>query len=475
MPIHLPKILDEKRIYDYAIHNELLNFNYSAAHVTETTLTALQALADEQNVIPKYHALLSGKTTQHHRTRSTENRGIHGETEKKFLAFSKQIRSGTSTGYSGKAFKSVVQVGIGGSDLGPRAVCHALISAGYPTSLNTFFLVNNDPAELTDILKQIELETTLFLIVSKSGTTQETCTNLSIIESLFKEKKVAQNDLIKHLVSITMPHTPMDDSTRFSHTFYMDTTIGGRFSVTSACGGVLLSLAFGDTLFSELLTGAEISDRNALNPKITHNMSLLSALIGIWNHTYLGHTELAIVPYGEAFEWWPLHLQQLFCESLGKSIDIDGNPILYPVGSLVFGSIGSAAQHAYFQQLHQGQKHIPVQFIATTHSSEMLLKNLVAQTVSLACGNNADFPGNRSSTLIYCNTLTPKTIGALIAFYENVVMFQGFLWHVNAFDQPGVELGKTLMRNHNANPHDQNLMNAYLALFTNTKPGKNAI
>ena len=472
IPISLPKILTEERISTYQIQNTYLNFNYAATQITPAILEAFQNLADEKKVIQKYSNLVAGdivnqseqRAVQHHLTRTPLN--INDYTN-----FCEQVRSGEYRGHTGHRFESIVQVGIGGSDLGPRAVCDALIHSGITPSFTPYFLANIDPAEWHDILSKINLETTLFIIVSKSGTTQETCSNLALIQSIFNEKK--------HFISVTMPGTPFDNPEKFAHCFHMDETIGGRFCVTSAGGGVLLSLLFGSTHFEHFLKGAYALDQNAKEQNILKNMSLLAALIGLWNRTYLNLPELAIVPYGTAFEWWPLYLQQLFCESLGKSIDINQNPLQQQVSPIVFGSIGSCAQHAYFQQLHQGQIPIPVHFIAAKMPEKinqndeeiaynMLLKNMSAQIIALASTN-------RPSTLVQCAQLTPETLGALVAFYENIVMFQGFLWEINAFDQPGVELGKTLVKDTNITTQEQKLITTYLSLFSNTKPRKNTV
>ncbi|MSR89023.1 MAG: glucose-6-phosphate isomerase [Candidatus Margulisbacteria bacterium] len=484
VPLVLRDLLTPERISALTFANGPLRFNYAASLVSPQVLDIFQTLAVEQQAVEKYKELRSGfpvnfsegRAVQHHATRS-KSRGIYGAEQEKIADLSRRVHDGSLCGYSGKAFASVVQVGIGGSDLGPRAVSHALTHSGYKRYLEPQFIANIDPADAAFVLSEVDIETTLFLIVSKTGETQETLSNFGLIRSLFEARGISGDAMSAHFCSITMSDTFLDDASRFGHVFYLDAAIGGRFSVTSAVGGVILALVFGAPIFESFLGGAFLMDEAALVPDIRQNMSLLSALLGVWECTYLGFPVRAVIPYGEPLALWPDYVQQLFCESHGKSEAIDGSKLAYSVGPLVFGMQGSNAQHSFFQKFHQGAGVIPVQFMggvseksdqfgqAGRDAEDALMANLVAQTVALAVGREDAFPGNRPSSLVFYRDLTPSVVGALVAFYENVVMFQGFLWNLNAFDQPGVELGKALVNEVLADGPTPEILEAYLSVL----------
>jgi glucose-6-phosphate isomerase len=318
------------------------------------------------------------------------------------------------------------------------------------------------------------------VLVSKSGTTQETLAN----ELFVKDKlKKAGLDPSKHMVTVTSETSPLAHNPAYLDSFYIDDFIGGRYSSSSAVGGVILSLAFGPETFRELLAGAHEADTLALDRDIHKNAALLDALIGVWERNFLGYPYTAILPYSQALSRFPAHLQQLDMESNGKRVNRDGNPIAYSTGPVVFGEPGTNGQHSFYQLLHQGTDIIPLQFVGFNDSqrgddvtvdgsvSQTKLKaNLAAQIIAFAKGKadqnrNKEFPGGRPSSLIYGKRLTPKALGALLAHFENKVMFQGFVWNVNSFDQEGVQLGKVLTKKVLSGDSGDPALDAYSAIL----------
>jgi glucose-6-phosphate isomerase len=327
--------------------------------------------------------------------------------------------------------------------------------------LDAKFISNVDPDDASAIIAAVPLEQSLFVLVSKSGTTQETLSN----ELFVKDKlKKAGLDSAKHMVAVTSETSPLARNPAYLDSFYIDDYIGGRYSSASAVGGCVLSLAFGPQVFRDFLAGAAEADKLALEPDILKNAALLDALIGVWERNFLNYPYTAVLPYSQALSRFPAHLQQLDMESNGKRVNRDGQPITYNTGPVVFGEPGTNGQHSFYQLLHQGTSIVPLQFIGFTGSqrgddvtvdgsvSQTKLKaNLAAQIVAFAKGQsdsnlNKDFPGGRPSSLIYGKQLTPAVLGALLAHFENKVMFQGFVWNINSFDQEGVQLGKILTK-----------------------------
>ena len=267
----------------------------------------------------------------------------------------------------------------------------------------------------------------------------------------------------KHMVAVTSATSPLAQSDEYLDSFYIDDYIGGRYSSTSAVGAVILSLAFGPQTFGELLAGAHEADLSALNPEISRNAALTDALLGVFERMH-GFSSTAVLPYSQALVRFPAHLQQLDMESNGKSVNRFGEPVAYPTGPVLFGEPGTNGQHSFYQLLHQGTDTVPLQFIGFTANQggldlsidgstnqRKLNANLAAQITAFALGKDDDnpnkrFAGNRYSSLIYGRRLTPRALGALLAHFENKVMFQGFLWNLNSFDQEGVQLGKVLTK-----------------------------
>ncbi|EEV19695.1 glucose-6-phosphate isomerase [Treponema vincentii ATCC 35580] len=459
-----------------------MHYNYAAKQVDDNILNILGAVADEQQIKLKYEMLLNGdeintgenRKVLHHLTRGQlggdviyngkNMRTFYLEQLEKIREFSEAVRSGSITTPSGKPFTDVVQIGIGGSDLGPRALYLALKAWGErhnKLKLRAHFISNVDPDDAVAVLSALDLSTTLFILVSKSGTTLETLTNERFVSQFLQE---AGLNPAKQMVAVTSETSPLANNPSYLASFYMDDFIGGRYSSTSACGGAVLSLALGADTFDALLAGAAAADKQALNPGMSRNAALTDALIGIYERNILGYGSTAILPYSQALSRFPAHLQQLDMESNGKSVNRFGEPIHYKTGPVIFGEPGTNGQHSFYQLLHQGADIIPLQFVGFEESQygkditvegstsqQKLLANVVAQITAFACGkqdNNANksFAGGRPSSLIYGKALTPETLGVLLAHYENKVMFQGFIWNINSFDQEGVQLGKVLAK-----------------------------
>ena len=464
-----------------------LTYSWAAKAVERAELDALQALAEEQELIARYRALLEGEIVNtgenrmalHHLLRSPDGLSATGrpvisggrdlgkfyaEERERFFAFAELVHAGKIKGATGKDFTHAAQIGIGGSDLGPRALYLALENWAEKEGkrrLKAAFISNVDPDDASRVVSSLPLETTVFVLVSKSGTTQETLANeLFVKEKLHK----AGLDPGKHIVAVTSETSPLAHNSAYLDSFYIDDFIGGRYSSTSGVGGLILSLAFGPEAFRELLAGAHEADTLALEPDIRKNAALLDALIGVWERNFLKMPCTAILPYSQALSRFPAHLQQLDMESNGKRVNRDGSPVGYSTGPVVFGEPGTNGQHSFYQLLHQGTDIVPLQFVGFAESQRgddvlvdgstsqtKLNANLAAQIVAFAKGKadsngNREFPGGRPSSLIYGERLVPAALGALLAHFENKVMFQGFVWNLNSFDQEGVQLGKALTK-----------------------------
>ncbi|MDR1143400.1 MAG: glucose-6-phosphate isomerase [Spirochaetaceae bacterium] len=482
-----------------------LSYNWAAKAVDEEILAALKALADEQELIPKYRVLLEGEIMNtgekrlvlHHLLRSggkaaTGKAVVHngrdlGEFYQKeldrFSAFAGDVRSGKIRGSTGREFTAAVQIGIGGSDLGPRAMYLALdnwAAVNGKKKLSAGFISNVDPDDASALASSADLERTLFILVSKSGTTQETLANELFIKD--KLKKVGL-DPGRHMVAVTSETSPLAHNGAYLDSFYIDDFIGGRYSSSSAVGGVILSLAFGPDVFREFLAGAHGADKLALEPDPRKNAALLDALLGVWERNFLGYPATAVLPYSQALSRFPAHLQQLDMESNGKRVNRSGEALSYATGPAVFGEPGTNGQHSFYQLLHQGTDIIPLQFVGFTESQRKddvevegsvsqtkLNANLAAQIVAFAKGRddpdkNKFFPGGRPSSLISGKQLTPAALGSLLAHFENKVLFQGFIWNLNSFDQEGVQLGKILTKKVLSGASGDGALDAYSALL----------
>ena len=457
-------------------------YNYAAKQIDDKVLEALAKLAEEAQLTEKFEALYNGEVINtgekrmvlHHMTRGQlgeaveadggDKRDFYTGEQQKIAEFANKVHSGVIANAAGEKFTTVVQIGIGGSDLGPRAMYLAL--ENWAKVNNTFkmeakFISNVDPDDAAGVLNTIDLAHSLFVLVSKSGTTLETLTNESFVKDALKN---AGLDPAKHMVAVTSETSPLAKSDDYLAAFFMDDYIGGRFSSTSGVGGAVLSLAFGPEVFARFLDGAAEEDKLATNKDMLANPAMLDALIGVYERNVLGYPDTAVLPYSQALSRFPAHLQQLDMESNGKSVNRFGDPVNYPTGPIIFGEPGTNGQHSFYQLLHQGTDIVPLQFVGfksnqmgrdvvieDSTSQQKLCANVVAQIVAFACGKadenrNKNFEGGRPSSIIIGDKLTPQALGALLSHFENKVMFQGFVWNINSFDQEGVQLGKVLAK-----------------------------
>ena len=472
-----------QRVKSYTVPmGEGLDFNYGARPVDDKILEILEKLAAEAQLSEKYEALYNGEVINtgekrrvlHHLTRGqlgetvmadgVDKRAFYVEQQEKIADLAKKVHAGEITNVAGEKFTTVVQIGIGGSDLGPRDIYLALenwAKVNGTLKMKAEFISNVDPDDAAGVLNKIDVAHSLFILVSKSGTTLETLTNESFVKDALEK---AGLDPAKHMVAVTSETSPLAKNSGYLAAFFMDDYIGGRYSSTSGVGGAVLSLAFGPEVFAQFLDGAAEADALAKNPDMKHNAAMLDALIGVYERNVLGYPTTAVLPYSQAMSRFPAHLQQLDMESNGKSVNRFGEAVNYATGPIIFGEPGTNGQHSFYQLLHQGTNIVPLQFmgfrnsqmgsdvvIQGSTSQQKLCANVAAQIIAFACGKededrNKYFAGGRPSSIIIGDKLTPKALGAILAHFENKVMFQGFVWNVNSFDQEGVQLGKVLAK-----------------------------
>ena len=459
-----------------------MKYSFAAKQVNDRVLGALQELADEAELTEKYKALYNGEMINtgekrlvlHQLTRGqlgedviadgVNKREFYMAQQQRAAEFAEKIHNGEIVNEAGEKFTTAVQIGIGGSDLGPRALYLSLenwAKTEGTLKMEAKFISNVDPDDASAILSQIDVAHSIFVLVSKSGTTLETLTNEAFVKNAIK---AAGLDPSRHMVAVTSETSPLAGNPDYLDSFYMDDYIGGRYSSTSAVGGVILSLAFGSEVFNGILSGAAAEDELAKNTDIMKNPAMLDALIGVYERNILGYSATAVLPYSQALSRFPAHLQQLDMESNGKSVNRFGEPVNYATGPVIFGEPGTNGQHSFYQLLHQGTDIIPLQFVGFKNSQmendvviqdstsqQKLNANVAAQIMAFACGKDDDdrnkyFEGGRPSSIIVGDRLTPEALGALLAHFENKVMFQGFVWNLNSFDQEGVQLGKVLAK-----------------------------
>ena len=452
---------------------------YGTQRIDESVLEGLQKVSDQSGAVDQFLLMKKGEIMNKIEGHACENRQVlhtscrdvftdapHNppaaaqakqELSKleKFLA---ALDAGTIANADGEPFTDMINVGIGGSDLGPRALYHALAAYSLP-GRKVHFISNVDPDDAAAVLKNINLSRTLVNVVSKSGTTLETLTNEELVKAAFQK---AGLDPRAHFIAVTGEESPMDNPEKYLRSFYMFDYIGGRYSATSMVGAVMLGFALGHDAFIEILKGANDMDQAAEERDIRKNPALLLALLGIWNNNFLSCETVAVLPYSQALIRFTAHLQQCDMESNGKSINRQGEKLTYRTGPIVWGEPGTNGQHAFYQLIHQGTRTVPVEFIGfrksqyrddilikETTSQEKLVANLLAQSLALATGKddanpNRKFAGNRPSVVLMGDCLTPYSMGALLALYEAKIVMQGFIWNINSFDQEGVQLGKVL-------------------------------
>lgn len=472
-----------ERVKKYSVPMaEGMAYNYAAKAVDDQVLEALAKLAKEAQLTEKFAALYNGEVINtgekrlvlHHLTRGqlgdkveadgVDKREFYLEQQKKVTEFANKVHAGEITNAAGEKFTTVVQIGIGGSDLGPRAMYLAL--ENWAKKNGTFkmeakFISNVDPDDAAAVLASIDVAHSLFVLVSKSGTTLETLTNESFVKDALEK---AGLDPSRHMLAVTSETSPLAKSDDYLAAFFMDDYIGGRYSSTSPVGGAVLSLAFGPEVFERFLAGAATEDELAKKENLLENPAMLDALIGVYERNVLEMGCTAVLPYSQALNRFPAHLQQADMESNGKSVNRFGEPVNYVTGPVLFGEPGTNGQHSFYQLLHQGTNIVPLQFVGFKQnqcgsdvviqgstSQQKLCANVAAQIMAFACGKedenqNKYFAGGRPSSIIIGEQLTPESLGALLSHFENKIMFQGFTWNLNSFDQEGVQLGKVLAK-----------------------------
>jgi glucose-6-phosphate isomerase len=475
---HLKHLLaDKDRLTKFSLKAAGIFYDFSRQRLDDKAMDLLFELAEILKLKQQFNAMASGE-----KVNTTENRAALHTALRNFSdnpvfvdgkdvmpeirnvrddvkVFASKVHQGEITGSTGKPFRHVVVIGIGGSYLGTEFVAQALHPLA-DKNIEMMFLSNVDIHNFGRIVSHIDPETTLWIVISKSYTTAETLANANQAYAFLTEKGL---DPAKHFASVTSKGSPGDDpGNPVLSSFHMFDFIGGRYSVTSAVGGVPLSLYVGYERFERFLKGAEDMDLHVQNASVEKNIPIVAALVSIWNNNFLGYPAQAIIPYASPLSKLAPHIQQLNMESNGKSVTKDGDPLEEPSGVIIFGEPGTNAQHSFFQLAHQGRP-FPIDFIGVIRpyyeqyqnqskgvsNHQELWSNLVAQPAALALGKEdsdpaKSFSGNRPSSTILLNEISPENIGSLLAFYEAKTVFEAFIWGTNPFDQFGVELGKTL-------------------------------
>lgn len=467
------------RLEKYVCRTANLSLHYAAQRVDDEVLVLLQQLADDCGLVEQFADMRRGEVMNRIVGYESENRRVlhtacrdfltnnpkepvaAGQAEKeigKLKTFLDELENGKISNEQDEPYTAMIHVGIGGSDLGPRCVFEALRPFGR-RGRDVHFISNVDPDDAASVLRRVDLTRTLVGVVSKSGTTLETLANESFVRRAIIERGL---DPSRRCIAVTGEGSPMDNPERYLRSFHMYDYIGGRYSTCSMVGAVTLGFYLGLDQFLDFLRGAASMDDHAENKSLVQNMPLLLAMLGVWNHNFLGFPTVAVLPYSQALHRFPAHLQQCDMESNGKSITRHGDDVSGKSGPVLWGEPGTNGQHAFYQLLHQGTEIVPVEFLGFrksqfkddveidgTSSQQKLLANLFAQSLALAAGRknqnpNRRFPGNRPNSIILADRLTPESMGALLALYEAKIVFQGFLWNINSFDQEGVQLGKVL-------------------------------
>jgi glucose-6-phosphate isomerase len=475
---HLRHLLtDNSRLEKCSLKAAGIFYDFSRQRIDKKTMDLLSELAEFRKLKQRFNDMVSGK-----KVNVTENRPALHTAARNFSddpvlvdgkdvmpsirqvrndikTFVSTIHEGKTVGSTGKPFNTLVVIGIGGSYLGTEFVANALHFLA-DKNMKMMFLSNVDIHNFGKIASIIDLERTLWIVISKSYTTAETMANTNQVRAFIEDKGL---DPSKHFVTVTSKGSPGDDPANpVLSSFHMFDFIGGRYSVTSAVGGVPLSLYLGYERFERFLKGAEEMDLHARHATEKENIPLVAALISVWNNNFLDYPAQAIIPYASPLSKLAAHIQQLSMESNGKSVTKNGNLLDEPTGGIIFGEPGTNAQHSFFQLAHQGRP-FPIDFIGVIHpyfkqyqnqskgvtNHQELWSNLIAQPFALAQGKEdanpaKSFSGNRPSSTILLNDLSPENIGRLLAFYEAKTVFEAFIWDINPFDQFGVELGKIL-------------------------------
>lgn len=484
----------ESRFKDFSIEWNDLLLDYSKNRITQETFDLLIELAKKTGVKEQVEKMFAGEKINNTENRSVLHVALRNRSEKPFFvdgenvmpainevlgrmkSFCKKVQSGSWKGYTGKSITDIVNIGIGGSDLGPLMVTEALKPYGQK-GLNVHFVSNVDGTHIVETLKEVNPETTLFVIASKTFTTQETLTNANTAKAWFVQTGANEGDVAKHFVALS---TNSEAVTAFGidieNMFEFWNWVGGRYSLWSAIG-LSIALYIGFEKFEELLEGAHEMDNHYKDAPLEENIPVILGVLGVWYNNFFGAESHCILPYDQYMHRFAAYFQQGDMESNGKYITKDGKRVNYSTGPIVWGEPGTNGQHAFYQLIHQGTKLIPCDFIAPVQSQNpigdhhpKLLSNFFAQTEALMKGKTVEevseelkatdlssaeleailphkvFEGNKPTNSIFVKKITPKTLGALIAMYEHKIFTQSVIWNVNAFDQWGVELGKQLAK-----------------------------
>jgi len=485
---------DPGRFERFSIQFNDILFDYSKNRITDETMRLLLNLAEEAGLSAQIEAMFSGEKINNTEQRAVLHTALRSQSDAPVLVdgadvmpeihsvlakmrrFSESVRSGEWRGFTGKPITDIVNIGIGGSDLGPKMVCAALKPYS-KRGLRVHFVSNVDGTDIAETLKQLNPETALFLIASKTFTTQETMTNAHTARDWFLARSGDERHIARHFAA-------MSTNTQAVKTFGIDPEnmfefwdwVGGRYSLWSAIG-LSIALFVGMDNFEALLRGAYAADQHFRSAPLAQNIPVLMALLGIWYNNFFGAQSHAILPYEQYLEYFPAYFQQGDMESNGKSVSRTGDALNYSTGPIIWGQPGTNGQHAFYQLIHQGTKLIPCDFLAGVETQNplgshhaILLSNFLAQTEALMKGRTPEearaelaaqgytgaeldllthaksFPGNRPTNSFLYQKLTPETLGTLIALYEHKIFTQGVIWRVNSFDQMGVELGKQLAK-----------------------------
>lgn len=509
---------DPERANEFTLQWEDLYLDFSKNRITSKTRELLNELALECALPEAIESYFTGKAINrtenrpvlHTALRAPEDAEIEvygenvipevQEVKRKIEKFTNSVIDGGKKGYTGKAFTDIVNIGIGGSDLGPVMIAEAL--KHYKNHLNVHFISNVDGDHVHELIKNLNPETTLFLVVSKTFTTQETRSNATTIRNWFR-KSAPQDAVSKHFVAVS---TNIEKVKEFGidiqNVFPMWDWVGGRFSLWSAVG-LSVSLAVGYNNFEALLKGAQKMDRHFREADLSENIPVQLAMLSVWYNNFFGAESEAVIPYSQYLHRLPAYLQQAIMESNGKSVDRNGEKVDYQTGTLIWGEPGTNSQHAFFQLIHQGTKLIPADFIGfkkslfgdTDHHNK-LMANFFAQTEALLQGKTPKevskeleekgmsrealekllpfkvFEGNKPTNTLLFDKLTPESLGKLVAMYEHKIFVQGVIWNIFSYDQWGVELGKQLasnileeIENKQANNHDSSTENLLKFFF----------
>lgn len=491
--VHMRELFgaDPHRFESFSLRLEDILFDYSKNRITQETMDLLLALAAERGLTAKRDAMFAGEHINFTEDRAVLHVALRNQSSRPILAdgkdvmpgvravlakmkdFSQRVRSGAWTGFTGKPITDVVNIGIGGSDLGPLMVVRAL--GHYADGPRVHFVSNVDGTHLSETLRPLSPETTLFIIASKTFTTQETMMNAASAKAWLLRATDDDSAVAKHFVALST-------NTEGVAAFGIDTAnmfefwdwVGGRYSLWSAIG-LSIVLSIGMERFEDLLGGAFEVDEHFRTAPLEKNIPVIMGLLGVWYNNFFGCGTHAILPYDQYLARFPAYLQQGDMESNGKAVNAEGIPVDYSTGPIIWGEPGTNGQHAFFQLIHQGTKLIPCDFIAPARSlnplgqhHDVLMANVIAQSEALMHGRTTEevaremqragvdadriiaiaphktFTGNRPSNTILMRELTPTSLGALIALYEHKIFVQGALWDINSFDQMGVELGKQL-------------------------------